>query len=555
MKFLAKNISSLEKCLPTDNFSSKRELSGFSALRKETLSYQIAYTIENWEGMHNSVFYAKAEAPDGFSVKMSRIENVPVKFNTYPECGDDNYISKAPGLFPDLMLPIIDCTELRVAPGCLHSIWVDVEIPSSADAGENIIKVSFFKDPHDSGSLVETLEFSINVIGVDLPEQELTVTQWFHCDCLAEYYGVDVFSEKHWEIIGNYMKSAAKNGINTILTPVFTPPLDTALGKERPTVQLTEVFYESGNWSFDFARLDRWIELALSSGIRYFEISHLFTQWGAKHAPKVVGWKNGRFVKLFGWETDASSDEYAAFLRSFLRALTVHLKKRGVDDRCFFHISDEPTTDHIDSYATAKAMIADLLAGYQMIDALSSVEFYRLGLIEHPIPSVDHVETFLEADVKDLWVYYCCAQHTDVSNRFIAMPLSRERIIGAQMYKYSIAGFLHWGFNFWFTMGSQQKIDPYVCNDAGGVPAGDPFSVYPAPDGSAYESIRLVCFRDAITDLRAMKLCEELCGREAVLAAIDEIMPAPFDFKNFPQNGMYILALRAKINSMIEEAL
>jgi hypothetical protein len=123
------------------------------------------------------------------------------------------------------------------------------------------------------------------------------------------------------------------------------------------------------------------------------------------------------------------------------------------------------------------------------------------------------------------------------------------------MYKYSIAGFLQWGFNFWYTMGSQQRIDPYVCNDAGGVPAGDPFSVYPAPDGSAYESIRLVCFRDAISDIRAMKLCEELCGREAVLAAIDEVMPTPFDFNNFPQNGMYVLALRAKINSMIEEAL
>jgi hypothetical protein len=125
-----------------------------------------------------------------------------------------------------------------------------------------------------------------------------------------------------------------------------------------------------------------------------------------------------------------------------------------------------------------------------------------------------------------------------------------------QMFKFNIGGFLQWGYNFYYNQRSRDLINPYVeTTGEDWVEGGDAFIVYPGFGGNALESIRLVSFNEGLQDLRAMKLCEELCGREAVLAAIDEVMPTPFDFNNFPQNGMYVLALRAKINSMIEEAL
>ena len=51
------------------------------------------------------------------------------------------------------------------------------------------------------------------------------------------------------------MASAAEHGINMLLTPVFTPPLDTAKGGERTTVQLVDVTFADGQWSFGFDRL------------------------------------------------------------------------------------------------------------------------------------------------------------------------------------------------------------------------------------------------------------------------------------------------------------
>ena len=85
-----------------------------------------------------------------------------------------------------------------------------------------------------------------------------------------------------------------------LLTPVFTPPLYTAVGGERPTVQLVKVIKENNKYSFDFENFRRYINLCLNCGIEAFEISHFFTQWGAKHAPKIVATVNGKEKQIFG---------------------------------------------------------------------------------------------------------------------------------------------------------------------------------------------------------------------------------------------------------------
>jgi len=38
-----------------------------------------------------------------------------------------------------------------------------------------------------------------------LPKQKTQHTEWFHADCLADYYRVDVWSEEHWRIVENFI--------------------------------------------------------------------------------------------------------------------------------------------------------------------------------------------------------------------------------------------------------------------------------------------------------------------------------------------------------------
>ena len=535
-----KLVDSLEKVFPLDEPRRQLENETESTLINEIYSFQVAY-IANFEKQN---FCLEAQG-SGCEIKLYNVGLVPSELPAYPE-HDDGYIKTEPGLYPDVLYPINKNDTLFAQPNFWRAIWVEC-MSQKAGTCHTIIK---FKD--SNGELLTECEKTFEIMNCKLPEQELIHTEWLHCDCISNYYAVPMMSEAHWKLIERYICFAAESGINTILTPVFTPPLDTKIGDERPTMQLVNVAVEKGNYFFGFKELKRWIDMCISCGIKYFEISHLFTQWGAKHAPKIEAQKNGKMQQIFGWQTKAAGKEYKEFLSAFLPELTQKLKEWGVAERCFFHISDEPKIKDFDSYKSAKKMVSCHLQGFKIIDALSDIEFYNEGLVENPICATNHVKPFLDAGTKNLWVYYCCAQNMKVSNRFMAMPSARNRIIGIQLYKYNISGFLHWGYNFWNTQYSLKSIDPYKVTDGGcSFPSGDAFLVYPLEKGPI-PSIRLKIFQQALYDLRALKLLEDMTSREFVIDLLESDLDEPITFDKYPVGEEYIQRIRKKVNSEIK---
>lgn len=551
MSVIIKAVPSYEKCFFDESLDTKQTLESASCLRGEEFHFEVVFTTEDspaW--LLGEVVTLAVKSPLAEEITFERVEQVPVRFPCYPLRSDEDYLRKTPGLYPDLLVPVCPGDPVEVPFRALASLYVTVCVPETLAPGDYDITVALVSE---NGTEYEA-SLVLSVLDAVLPCGKLIYTEWFHVDCIADAYGIEIFSETHWKYIESYMRCAVKNGVNAILTPVFTPPLDTAEGGERPTVQLVDVMRDSAGWHFSFERLHRWISLCLRCGIEYFEISHLFTQWGAAHAPKIVGIADGKKQKLFGWETDSLSDEYIRFLRAFLTAFLSEMKKLGLDRKCIFHISDEPGMAHLERYRALKNSISDLLCGYRIVDTLSDFDFYQTGAVDMPIPASDRIEPFLAAGIENLWTYYCCAQGREVSNRFLAMPASRTRIIGAQLWKYRIEGFLHWGYNFWYTRFSKRKIDPYVILDGGCfAPAGDCFSVYPGPGGMPYQSLHMKAFTEALTDLRAMYLAESLCGREAVLRAVEK--EGEITFSRYPRETNTAFALRSRINDLIRHAV
>ena len=543
----------MEKCFADSDIGTFATLTHLSALKNERISFQLLYTDDTNDATlpYRSTNYGlQIEGVPQEVVSVRRVDCVPVTIACLAEGADDNYLRTAPGLYPDLLSPL-QYGGVSVMRHQLQSVWIELDLNERLPAGEHPVTI---KLTNSSGEAQAQSTLNLAVINALLPPQEMIFTQWFHTDCLANYYNVPVWSEEHWRIVESFATTAVKNGINMLLTPIHTPPLDTAVGGERTTTQLVDVTLDDGEYSFNFDKLDRWIEMCNRVGIRYFEVAHLFTQWGAGHAPKIMATVDGEYKRIFGWETDAASEEYVRYLRAFLSAFLSHMKARGDDKRCYFHISDEPNKLHIDRYRAVKASVADILEGYPIMDALSNFEFYQDGLVELPIPASDHIEPFIEAGVKGLWTYYCCSQAVGVSNRFIAMPLWRTRSIGLQLYKYNIVGFLHWGYNFYNNMHSRDAINPYLDTCAGyAFPAGDAFSVYPAQDGTALESVRILSFYEALQDVRALRLAETLCGRERVIDEIERIFGEEIRFDKCAKSAKPLLEIREKINEMIAE--
>lgn len=551
---MLKLISSLEKCFLDDSISTKTSLKSVSLLKNEVFRFGACYTMERcmpfWD---KRVVKLEIDSPLSAYIRAWRVDHVPVKMAVQVGRYDADNLRVTPGLYPDLLTPMREDGRLMLCEN-LESLYFEVDTNGEVPAGEYPVTVKL--NDEASGETVETASLTLTVIDAVLPPQDMKVTQWFHCDCLQDYYGTDSFDERHWQIIENFMKMAVEHGINMILTPIFTPPLDTRVGGERSTTQLVDVTVTNGEYTFGFEKLSRWVDLCDKLGVKYFEISHLFTQWGAGRAPKVMATVDGEYTHLFGWETQATGEEYVKFLRTLIPQLLAFMKsKNGADKRCWFHISDEPSLEHLELYKSLRDIVADMLEGYPIMDALSNYEFYEQGVVQTPIPSINHITPFIENKVPDLWCYYCIGQWDKVSNRFIAMPGSRTRIIGTQFYKYDIAGFLQWGYNFYNNQGSYGSLNPFVITDGERfAPAGDAFSVYPGCGGEALPSMRLKLFHDALQDVRALKLCESLYDKEFVLNLMEE-GETPITFSEYPRDITYLPRLREKVNAAIAAKL
>lgn len=537
MDFQVKQISSLSKVY-LDGKGEFFEIKKAKMLKGERFSYQIAYKSD--ERFTSTV---KIESELEKYITIRAVGNVPSELPCYPD--KTLYAERTePGLFPDVLFPVKDSHFIK--PSNWFSLWITVELPENVEAGKYDIKVKLYKDEEELSSNKLTL----TVIDAVLPEQTLINTEWFHADCIADYFNVPVFSEEHWTYIESFMEAFLNCGNNMILTPVFTPPLDTDIGGERTTVQLVDVKKENGAYSFNFDKFRRWVELAKKVGIKYFEISHLFSQWGAFAAPKVMAEVDGEYKRIFGWETEAAGEEYSTFLHTFLPELIKVIEELGIKDVTVFHVSDEPSEEQVESYAKAKNVVADILKDFTIIDALSDYEFFEKGFIKQPIPATSSIEEFIEKGFENRWTYYCCGQGEDLSNRFFGMPLSATRILGTQLYIHEIKGFLQWGFNFYNSAKSLRHISPYEVTDADcAFPSGDSFLVYPYDNG-AIMSVRGEVIFESLQDMRAMQLLESLVGREKILKKLDKKF-GDIKFRFYPRGTEATLAIRETINEMI----
>ncbi len=561
-------VSALEKVLPHRRPTPLAAGTTLSCWRGQKCAVQLVYTAQNGDpNMPVQQYRAEILGAPG-AVELRAPQLIPANLAVY-ENSDDDYISKFPGLFPDLLEDAGDGLMLPLSRQ-YRSLWLTFRIPEDAPAGDHVITVralpcchtpqpngTVFHDSHAENQIFE-LSFTLKVSKAQLPPQQLLHTEWFHTDCLATYYGIEVFSEEYWRITENFIRAAAEHGINMLLTPVFTPPLDTPVGKERLTVQLVEITAEGDTYSFDFANLHRWVALCRKYGITHLEMPHLFTQWGAVATPKILANINGKAERIFGWHIPAGSKKYRNFLEQFLPALKAELAELGFDrEHVYFHISDEPSPEHMEAYLTALKQIEGLLDECPIFDALTNFEFYQTGLVQTPVVANDYIQPFFDAKVPNLWVYYCCVQGIQVPNRFFAMESRRNRIMGVLMYLYDTVGFLQWGFNFYSAKYSLHPIDPFRCADGDcGYPAGDPFLVYPGADGNPISSIRAEVQDDALLDLRALRLLENLAGRDFTTGLILETAGMDsMTFKDYPRNDAFLLDLREKIAAAIEARL
>ena len=542
---LTKAVSALEKPFADQEISEFKERSKVSALRGERVSFQLIYTYKRdeegreWVLYHSEIRGSLAPYTKLFAVRNVGVQKPCVGIPSARE--DKNYLRTKPGLFPDVLTPLGAGNKFVATSDILNSIWIDIELPEDcALSGEQTLTVDIIKNK--DSSKVASESYTVDILPVALPEEKTLYTQFFYHQCISGYYEIPDYSEKHWQIMENYLALARKEGMNTLFTPITLVRLH-KLGPQK--------------YRADLSRFKRYVAMANRLGYKKIEIAHLFTAGNCAFATgHLYCYEKGEKIKLGG--LPATDPEITAALRTLLCAIIRYMKKYDDDSRLIFHVADEPAADKIENFRAAKATVADLIDPYEGVDAIYGTSdaiaaYYREGLIRNPSPETPHVEHFHSLGVENLWTYYCCGPTEQYSNRFIAQSSPVTRSLGMQMFKFNVHGFLHWGINYYGGGDCGGYTLPYLDQSAQNwVSAGDSFTLYPAMNGTAYESIRAVVMQQALQDIRAMQLCESLYSHAEVVSTIEAVFGKELHFNTCAQDIDTMEAIREKINAMIK---
>ncbi|MEG0369907.1 MAG: hypothetical protein RR593_07895, partial [Hungatella sp.] len=179
-----KLVSSLTKVFPDEEPKYQPECLSLTALKNETVSFQVAYTGTGFmrEQLHVSVL-----SPLQPYIHVRTVENVPVG-RAYNGIADDNYLKTTSGMYPDLLRELKNESAL-IYTKQWRSLWIDVEVSELVTAGTYSIEIQLQKE----NEVVCNETMNITIYEPVLPKQTLMHTEWMHADCLADYYHVQPF--------------------------------------------------------------------------------------------------------------------------------------------------------------------------------------------------------------------------------------------------------------------------------------------------------------------------------------------------------------------------
>ncbi len=525
--------SSLVRVYPASKAPEKSESLRIPAARNGRVSFQACVRSEQTHVLH--VRCDVTPDPE-LKLQVRRVGFVPMSHHTTDTPVDDlDGRGFMPGLVPD---PLFAEQVSALGPGETQPFWISVRIPADAKPGPHALKVKFDLGDKKVEELAATVDVSELVIQ---PRKDFPVTHWWRPEAIWDYYKTGMWEdEKLWTLMEAYLRNYVDHGNDVVFVPLFFSRRETF---KRPSQLLKITSPTPGKYDIDWTQAQRFIDLARKCGIERFEWPHMWIYWGVENPIRVYTWQSGKAEMLWPPNEPATSERYLTFLRQFFPQFHEFLKKNQLLDKSYYHLSDEPGGDqHVANYKRARAVL-DELAPWQagrIMDALSDIRYGREHLTDIPIPMVNAAGNYIKEGIPH-WVYFCCAPRDRWLNRFMDTPLAKVRMSGWTFYHLGAKGFLHWGYNYWHFMETERVTDPFTMSTGGAwpdIPHGDPFVVYPGPDGPI-DSIRWEVFAESLQDYAILQ--------SAGVKRDDPMFSDVKSYADFPRDSKWIESRLASV--------
>ncbi len=179
-----------------------------------------------------------------------------------------------------------------------------------------------------------------------------------------------------------------------------------------------------------------------------------------------------------------------------------------------------------------------------------------------------HAQRYRSADARrcqeagyEVWFYTCCGPRYPFTNIMADDPLIAARLIGWQMYREQLDGFLFWGVNVWGRRGNEAPIDLSkgprldwsICTGGTQWAAlqGDGVLLYPLPEGPM-GCIRLDNIRDGFEDYEYLWALEQARGDSEAVRALTE--PVTRSLTDYTYDPRVVLERRERIAEALAAA-
>lgn len=429
---------------------------------------------------------------------------------------------------------------ITIAKNTLQNVWISVDVPKNTKAGTYEGTITVTADEADS---TLTFAYTVEVADAMLADAEefkdgFDAELWQNPYIIAEYYGVEPFSEEHFAILTPHMEKYKSIGGHAVTATI----VDEAWSGQ--TYSANEIKYPSmvtwtkksdGTWKFDYTDFDKWIRFNKELGIGDKIVCYSIAPW--TNQVRYYDEGSGEWT----WSNYSVGDvQYTSMWTAFLQDLMNHMQDNGWKDDTFIGIDERgfnaKAFDLIDSITGTDAKpfkTAGAMDGFvNKPDLAMRVDDLNVGSIAikaHPTEFEQIRQKREDAGLRT--TVYTCTGHIPSSFSLSAPGES----YWTMMYSYSAGGegFLRWAYDSWVE-------DPLRDTTHNAFEAGDCFLIFPdekdSENPTSKSSLRLEKMAEGIRDVN--KLIQMKREVAAMATGIDELLATVK--AEYANDGLYV---------------
>lgn len=376
---------------------------------------------------------------------------------------------------------------------------------------------------YNKEELVCSKEFGIDILDFELSKDDdsFYLDLWLQPCSLARTYSMSYYSDEHFDLIEKYLKAMSDLGQDVIDLIVSDFPWAGQacfkIGENASRLyeyNIVKIGKKAGNFNFDFANLDRFVELCFKYGIKK-EIN-LFGICGNWHGSDFKSPLSDYLdpIRVSYYDEDERCYDFIrdkSDLHTYLKALFTHMEEKGYMPITKI-IGDEPSdNDRFNSFHDFLSTCYDKTLSFKYaMHSSSFLDNYKGSYESFSLNSAyigDYVKDgelsgILKEHSHEMTWYPCCFPKK--LNTFVGSPLIESRYLGLYTYLWQFKGMLRWAYALY-----TEKPFENICYKPETWDAGDMFFVYPGKNMQICHSIREKNMLFSIQDFNIFKKLEK----------------------------------------------